>query len=706
MTESDFDESDRTRLPGSTTPPRAEPGAAGQPFDAPTVIAVSARDPIAAAPTQPGPFGTSAGTEPWAAAAPDTPTITVGTLLSHTYRIEALIARGGMGEVYRARHQVLDTLHAVKVVLPHLAKDPKLVNLFRREASVLRQVRHDAVVAYDGINRDEFGRLYLVMEYVEGPSLTHVLQQGQLPEAQVAVLLDRIAAGLAAAHEKGVVHRDISPDNIILPSGRVEEAKIIDFGISKQTTSNAATIIGEGFAGKYAFASPEQIGMFGGAVDERSDIYSVGLVLAAAALGRPVDMGNSPSTVIQRRMEVPDLSGIGQPLRDVLTGMLTPDPDQRIQDIADLIGVCTGAGAWSAAPPPPPPRPLPPAGPNTATTPPPAAPRTKQGGGLPLPALAGVAAALLLTGGSAFYFLGGSPAPTPTVSAPAPVAAVAPVPAPQPVQYPPAVAPESVQPKPAPPQAEAEPPRTGTAVVHPPPLPVPAPLQYGDVHAVVDEAARLLPCSGLATQQLGDSHFRVAGYVGSDADGRLLRERLDRLAPRGTLEQHVSVRPWPFCEVLGIAAPPHKAPAADTVHASLNHASAVYRDGETLMVNVKAGARGGHLTVDYLDLDGNAIHMVPMRLRRDGRIAAGQSITLGASPTNAGKDQRVYSISAPFGPSMILVMLTHKPLFAADRPEVERAADYLPKLRSALAQVGTGADDVSTETLFFNTVPR
>src|SRR5215467_1769912 len=94
-------------------------------------------------------------------------TIAPGQLLGHTYRIEALLARGGMGEVYRARHAEMNTLHAIKIILPELANNPRIVDLFRREASVLRTVRNDAVVAYDGVFRDENGRLYLVMEFVE-----------------------------------------------------------------------------------------------------------------------------------------------------------------------------------------------------------------------------------------------------------------------------------------------------------------------------------------------------------------------------------------------------------------------------------------------------------------------------------------------------------------------------------------------------------
>src|SRR5215813_5358447 len=103
-------------------------------------------------------------------------TIAPGQLLGHTYRIEALLARGGMGEVYRARHAELNTEHAVKIILPELAGNTRILDLFRREASVLRTIRHDAIVGYDGVFRDENGRLYLVMEFADGPSLSKLLR--------------------------------------------------------------------------------------------------------------------------------------------------------------------------------------------------------------------------------------------------------------------------------------------------------------------------------------------------------------------------------------------------------------------------------------------------------------------------------------------------------------------------------------------------
>ena len=230
-------------------------------------------------------------------APPSLASIRPGVLLGHTYEIEQVLARGGMGEVYRARHAELGSMHAIKVILPELANEPRIISLFQEEARKLRRVRNDAVVAYEGLFRDEFGHRYLVMEFVDGPSLAAVLKQRKLEPFEVRLLRDRVAMGLAAAHEKGIYHRDISPDNIILVDGKTDLAKIIDFGIAKSTEPGERTVIGQDFAGKYSYVSPEQLGMYDGKIDARSDIYSLGLVLAAAAIGRPLPMGNSPISV-------------------------------------------------------------------------------------------------------------------------------------------------------------------------------------------------------------------------------------------------------------------------------------------------------------------------------------------------------------------------------------------------------------------------
>lgn len=267
------------------------------------------------------------------------PVLAPGTLLLHTYQVERMLACGGMGEVYLARHGELGTRHAIKVIRPQLSGTEAvtdLAELFRREALALSSIRHEAVVGYEGFFRDGHRTSYLVMEYVAGPSLAQVLRARALASDEVYRLRDRVADGLAAAHARGVIHRDLAPDNIILPGGEVDCAKVIDFGISKRADSAGTTIIGNTFAGKLRFAAPEQLGLAGGQIGPTADIYSLALVLAAAA-GTPLGMGDTLASAVQARQRVPDLTRVPAWLRPQLAAMLAPDPARRPASLSEVL---------------------------------------------------------------------------------------------------------------------------------------------------------------------------------------------------------------------------------------------------------------------------------------------------------------------------------------------------------------------------------
>jgi class 3 adenylate cyclase len=262
-----------------------------------------------------------------------------GMVLGHTYAIEALLGRGTLGEIYRAKHVELGTSHAIKVLAPSLGGDPKFVQLLVEEARKLAQVHHDAIVAYEGLFRDERGLRYLVMEFVDGPSLRTILAGRRFETDEVLRLRDRLAAGLAAVHAHGIIHRDVSPDNITLPGGEIGRAKLIDFGFATTPGAGDPTLIGTNLAQRHAFASPEQLGLFGGQVDSRSDIYSLGLVLAAAAIGfgRSLDMGATPAAAIAARQKEPDLASVPPVLRSVIAPMLAPRPEDRTASVRALL---------------------------------------------------------------------------------------------------------------------------------------------------------------------------------------------------------------------------------------------------------------------------------------------------------------------------------------------------------------------------------
>jgi serine/threonine protein kinase len=258
-----------------------------------------------------------------------------GVRLNGIYEIQTLIAQGGMGEVYKGFNIQTNDPVAIKLVLPELARNADAFSLFRREASTLHNLHHEAIVRYFVFSVDpELQRAYLAMEFVDGPSLSKTLQSGPLTLAEVAILRKRIGGALEAAHQAGIVHRDISSDNIILPGGDPRRAKIIDFGIARSQRPGEGTIIGGGFAGKYNYVSPEQLGLAGGEVTGKSDIYSFGLVLAEALRGRPIAMSGSQAEIIEKRRAVPDLSDLDASVRPLLQAMLQPLPKDRPENMA------------------------------------------------------------------------------------------------------------------------------------------------------------------------------------------------------------------------------------------------------------------------------------------------------------------------------------------------------------------------------------
>ncbi len=265
-----------------------------------------------------------------------------GTQLSGIFELDEHIATGGMGEVYRGHNIETGDKVAVKIVLPEFARDPTILALFRKEASILNHLSHDAIVRYHVFTVDpRLGRPYMAMEFVDGDSLFDVMQRGPMSKQDVWQLCHRLSQGLAAVHDAGAVHRDLSPDNVILPGGRVDRAKIIDFGIARSSHVGGETLIGGKFAGKYNYVSPEQLGLNGGQVSDKSDIYSLGLVLAAALRGKPLEMSGSQLEIIEKRRAVPDLAEIDEDFRAIIGAMLQPDPKDRPSsaELAMLIGV-------------------------------------------------------------------------------------------------------------------------------------------------------------------------------------------------------------------------------------------------------------------------------------------------------------------------------------------------------------------------------
>ena len=260
-----------------------------------------------------------------------------GTRLNGIYEIDQMIGAGGMGEVYKCHEIQTGAAVAIKMLLPDMAENEAALALFRREAAALHHLPHDAIVRYFLFSVEPaLQRPYLAMEFVDGRSLSDILADGPLTFEALVKLMRRIASGLQAAHERGIIHRDVSPDNIIVPLGDVTRAKIIDFGIARSTQLGDKTIIGSGFAGKDNYVSPEQVGLYGDQVTAKSDIYSLGLLLFYALTGQKLDMGGSQFQLVEKRRRVPDLGGIDMRIRPLLEQMLQPDPANRPATMAEI----------------------------------------------------------------------------------------------------------------------------------------------------------------------------------------------------------------------------------------------------------------------------------------------------------------------------------------------------------------------------------
>ena len=271
--------------------------------------------------------------------------VEIGAVLNNIYEVKRLIARGGMGEVFEGVN--INDDHdrvAIKVMLPALAADPNVQAMFRKEARTLTRLSHPAVVQYRVLAQEPtLGVFYIVTEFIDGQPLSDYLGKAPATSDDLRALTRRLAEGLKAAHDLGAVHRDMSPDNVLLPDGLLERAKIIDFGIAKEMDPSKATIVGDGFAGKLGYVAPEQLGDFGREVGPWSDVYSLGLVIVTLAAGKGLDMGVTLVDAVDKRRAGVDLTSVPADIRPVLERMLAPDPALRARSMDEVLAMLAGA---------------------------------------------------------------------------------------------------------------------------------------------------------------------------------------------------------------------------------------------------------------------------------------------------------------------------------------------------------------------------
>jgi serine/threonine protein kinase len=290
-----------------------------------------------------------------------TPEAVIGAVIGGRYELVSFLGVGGMGVVYKAKHKLIGREVAVKMLRADLVDDDIKRKRFDQEAQTASTLKHPNLITVHDFGYTEKNTPYLVMDYLDGESLSTFLKQGPLPAIRVLELTKQICAGLSHAHANGLVHRDLKPSNIIIEKDEsgAARAKILDFGIAKKVRGgqeSGLTQTGEIF-GTPLYMSPEQ--SLGRNVDARTDIYALGCMMYEMLTGKPPFQGDTAiSTVMMHMNDEPatiDIGQIASPLAKELVSIvykaMNKDVDSRYQTITalydDLVAVEAGESVGS-----------------------------------------------------------------------------------------------------------------------------------------------------------------------------------------------------------------------------------------------------------------------------------------------------------------------------------------------------------------------
>jgi serine/threonine-protein kinase len=268
----------------------------------------------------------------------------IGQVLDGRYRVESVLGEGGMGIVYKAVHTTLRKPLAIKVLRPEVSKNEQIVQRFKQEAQSASQIGNQHIIDISDFGELADGSTYFVMEFLNGQSLTHALEAGKFDSDRTIYVAKQLCRALGAAHEIGIVHRDMKPDNVQLVQRGDDSdfVKVLDFGIAKVGGSTSKlTQAGQVF-GTPHYMSPEQCA--GTNVDHRTDIYAVGVMLYEMATGKvPFDADNLMGILTKHLYEnpippheLPPPVNVEPALEAVILKCLAKKPEQRYQTMAEL----------------------------------------------------------------------------------------------------------------------------------------------------------------------------------------------------------------------------------------------------------------------------------------------------------------------------------------------------------------------------------
>jgi len=267
----------------------------------------------------------------------------IGTTIAQNYVIDAFLGEGAMARVYRAHHALLaHKRFAIKIMIGDLAATLEMRLRFAQEANAASQLEHPNVVSVVDFGRSESGLMFIAMELVDGRSLAEVIaKDGALPARRVIALTRQICQGLAHAHERGLVHRDLKPDNIVI-TGR-DRVRIVDFGLAIPMDDERSTrLTGVGLAmGTPIYASPEQT--CAEPVDHRADLFALGVTMFEMLAGKPPFDGGLVEIIAQNASDrVPAIAEragkrIPPALEDIVRKLMRRDPSQRFADASAVL---------------------------------------------------------------------------------------------------------------------------------------------------------------------------------------------------------------------------------------------------------------------------------------------------------------------------------------------------------------------------------
>jgi eukaryotic-like serine/threonine-protein kinase len=585
----------------------------------------------------------------------------IGDTLNNRFVLEECLGVGGMGTVYKAldlrKLEASDRKPyvAIKVLNVQFRGNPQSLIALQREARKAQVLAHRNIVAVYDFDRDG-AIVYLTMEYLSGKPLSHLLRNRNfkgMPYGEALPIIKGMANALAYAHEHGFVHCDFKPGNVLLTDKG--EVKVIDFGIARvfqrPEEESDATVFDPGALGALtpAYASPEMLEHR--EPDPRDDVYALGCIVYELLTGRHPFNRLSATQARSADLKPQRPDGLDTRPWRALRAALSFDRQTRTPNVTQFVEEFTAQPRVTKQ-------------------------RTLMGGGAVLVGLGVVALGFL------WYRAPGSSTGAPQASSAPHIAAA---------QTPSKALNDRVE---TPPRRDAS---ASGVVTSSTEAPAPAALTPASVAALLAQ----MPCSALAASVQGHT-VKVHGFVPQSNDIATLKARLNALSGVSTLNLDVTPLAADKCDVIQFFAPYWTRnwqaghPAALQVKAS----DGQLVEGDPLVVSLTTPGYDSYVNIDYYQLDGSVVHMVPSARAPDNQAPPNYAATVGG----AGD----WVIAKPFGTELVVLLITPAPLFNSPRAESEARADYLRALDARLAQIAGkyGAQRIMADVALINSRAR